>query len=57
MGLFNKLKGNQYVDNMAVLSKTNLSLLNTLNDLQSEYDKLFEDNQKLKVELAKIKAR
>lgn len=57
MGLFKKLKGNLYVDNMTTLAKTNLSLLNTLNDLQAEYEKLVSECDKLKAEITKLKSR
>jgi regulator of replication initiation timing len=55
MGLFKTLGDTKYIDNMIVMSKTNLSLLNTLNELQSEYEKVIQENNLLKNELSKFK--
>ena len=68
MKLFGELKKNKYVENMTVMNKTSLSLLNTLNQLQDEYDKaviefnqqmqkLTEENNKLRAELIKVRGR
>lgn len=53
MELLKKLKENQYIENMKNASKTQLSLLNTLNELQTEYEKMFTDKQKEVDELKK----
>lgn len=53
--LFETLKKNQYIINMENAAKTQLSLLNTLNELQSEYEKLFAENNKLKLDIIKLK--
>jgi len=54
MSIFNTLHKGEYIKNMVTMSKTNLSLLNTLNELQTEYEKVIDENNILKVELAKF---
>lgn len=55
MGFFKDLNKTKYIENMTTMSKTNLSLLNTLNELQDEYEKVVEENNTLKQELLKFK--
>ena len=57
MGIFKSLKSNKYVENMTVMSKTNLSLLQTLNELQSEYEDALKEIDRVRAELLKYKAR
>jgi cell division protein FtsB len=53
--LFGDLKQNKYVENMKNSAHTQLSLLNTLNELQNEYEAMFNENIKLKAEILKMK--
>lgn len=53
--LFEQLKTNKYVENMKTAARTQLSLLNTLNELQDAYEALFNENVKLQAELLKLK--
>ena len=46
MNLFKQIKENQYINNMKIASKTNLSLLETLNSLQQEYEQTVEAHNK-----------
>ena len=57
MGIFNDLKKNQYVENMTTMSRTNLSLLDTLNKLQIEYEKLLKKQYELEREIDKLKKK
>ena len=54
MTIFGENKKTQFIETMEKLSKTNLSLLNTLNALQNEYERVIEENNKLKLELRKF---
>lgn len=67
MKLFKEIKNNKYIDNMTIGAKTQLSLLETLNALQHEYEEYFTHKEKeteqlvreisvLKAEVLKIKA-
>lgn len=68
MNLFKQVKDNKYVENMKTGAKTQLSLLNTLSELQLEYEesfkkhqeeiqKLVKENAQLKAELFKLKGK
>lgn len=67
MQLFKEMKNNKYIENMTIGAKTQLSLLETLNALQQEYEKyynikeketeqLIKENNILKSEIQKIKS-
>lgn len=68
MDLFKQVKDNKYIENMKNSTKAQLSLLNTLTELQSEYEKSFNEHQEelqkvmkenaqLKAELFKLKGK
>lgn len=67
MKLFKETKSNKYIENMTIGAKTQLSLLETLNALQHEYEEyhlsttaeielLKKENQALKAMIEKIKS-
>ena len=48
-------KHTDYLANMEVLSRTNLSLLNTMQKMQREYDEMVVYIQQLEAELERVK--
>jgi len=57
MGIFTKTKENKYVQNLETVTKVNLSLLETMSDMQKEYEAVVAENNTLKAELVKMKER
>lgn len=57
MGIFTKAKENGYVKNLETITKVNLSLLETMSDMQKEYEAVVAENNALKAELTKMKER
>ena len=55
MTIFEKIKKDKFVENMINATKSQLVLLDTLTALQQEYEKMFEENKKLKEEVARLK--